>query len=92
MDLHVVVSNDSLVQEGADQEEDLAGAFQSAALLNHLGSEAVQVDQLLLRLGVETELDNNIAPKQVHLEREGVGFKGVTIVLQEGDCALKWQC
>ena len=44
MDLHVVVSDDSLVQEGADQEEDLAGAFQSTALLNYLGGEAVQVD------------------------------------------------
>ena len=27
MNLHVVVSDDSLVQEGADQEENLAGAF-----------------------------------------------------------------
>jgi hypothetical protein len=27
----------------------------------------------------------------VHLERKGVGFKGVTIVLQEGDCTLQWQ-
>lgn len=44
MDLHVVVSDDSLVQEGTDQEEDLAGAFQSATLLNDLRSEAVQVD------------------------------------------------
>jgi hypothetical protein len=92
VDLHVVVSDDSLVQEGADQEENLPGAFQSAALLNHLRSEAVQVDQLLLRLGVKAELDDNIAPKKVHLEREGVGFKGVTIVLQEGDGALQWQC
>jgi hypothetical protein len=44
MDLHVVVSDDSLVQEGADQEEDLAGPFQSASLFNDLGSEAVKVD------------------------------------------------
>ena len=28
----------------------------------------------------------------MHLEREGVGFKGVTIVLQKGDGALKWKC
>ena len=44
MDLNVVVSNDSLVEERADQEEDLSGAFQSASLLNDFGSEAVQVD------------------------------------------------
>ena len=28
----------------------------------------------------------------MHLEREGVGFKGVTVVLQEGDGALQRQC
>lgn len=28
----------------------------------------------------------------MHLERKGVGFEGVTIVLQEGDGALQWQC
>ena len=28
----------------------------------------------------------------MHLEGEGVGFKGVTVVLQEGDGALQGQC